>query len=323
MKATKPLLTTAIVTFFAVIEGVAQTSTTTTTTTQYVPTTSVVGARVVATQGEEVGQISDVVLDQQSGCMAYVVLSVDQNGTRKTVAAPWSVLRSGTDSHTFTIQVDREKIFNAPVWESTRIDEYSRTDWISNVYSYYGVQPQAGVNIRTHAVPRRDVTNESEETQRSTQTKERRTEGTNPDTLTRPPRGPEATRAHTSAANDSRDESERSRSESRRGEDRKTDRQIRNEEAPAESQDRSQEQPPSQRRANGDDSRQHGQQREDMTQQQRPEGTEPVPGARQSNPEPAASRNPTKERERAASPQPGRERRPSGQDANAKPSPTP
>src|SRR4051812_25504199 len=115
----------------------AQQSTTTTTssTTTYVPSSTVVGARVMGSQGDEVGQISDVVLDKQSGCMAYVVLATDQGGTRKLVAAPWGIFNPGADNRTYTVTVDRQKIYSAPVWESSRIDEYSRAEWVGNVYS--------------------------------------------------------------------------------------------------------------------------------------------------------------------------------------------
>ncbi len=169
------------------VDGQYESSTTTTTTT-YVPTTIIVGSRVMGPQGEEIGQITDVVLDKQTGCMAYVVLSTEQNGTRKTVAAPWEVFSPGSDNRTYTVRVDREKIYSAPVWESSRIDEYSRTDWITNVYSYYGVQPQVGVNVRTNLGNRGDQRRERE--QMNAQRRERAGQTPNPDTLTQPPQNP-------------------------------------------------------------------------------------------------------------------------------------
>ncbi len=83
--------------------------------------------------------------------MAYVVLSTEAGGARKTVAAPWTVFSRGSDSHTYTVSVAKEKIYSAPVWESSRIDEYSRADFIGGVYSYYGVQPGVGVNVDIRA----------------------------------------------------------------------------------------------------------------------------------------------------------------------------
>src|SRR6266550_474719 len=81
----------------------AQTQTTTsTTTTNYVPTTKIVGMRVRGSNGEEIGTIKDVVLDRDTGCMAYTVLSTGGTGTRvtgggKTVAVPWAVYSPTSD----------------------------------------------------------------------------------------------------------------------------------------------------------------------------------------------------------------------------------
>src|SRR5712691_12088302 len=83
----------------------SRSTTTTTTTTTYVPTTTVVGARVIGTQGEEIGQVTDIVLDKQTGCMAYVVLSTTEpGGTRKTVAAPWAVFTPGADTRAYIVR---------------------------------------------------------------------------------------------------------------------------------------------------------------------------------------------------------------------------
>ncbi len=130
-------------------EGRAQ-STSATTTTNYLPTSTMVGSRVTDPQGAEIGQIGNVVLDRETGCMAYVVLSTTESGgTGRSVAVPWSILAPGSDERTYQVTVDREKLESAPVWESSRIDEYSRPEWVRHVYSYYGVQP--GAHMTVHA----------------------------------------------------------------------------------------------------------------------------------------------------------------------------
>ena len=130
-------------------EGWAQ-STSATTTTTYLPTTTIVGSRVTDPQGAEIGQISNVVLDRDTGCMAYVVLSTTESGgAGRSVAVPWSIFASGSDEHTYQVTVNRQILESAPVWESSRIDEYSRPEWVRHVYSYYGVQP--GDHMDLHA----------------------------------------------------------------------------------------------------------------------------------------------------------------------------
>ena len=140
MKATKVLFAASTLAALAplALPGQSQTN-----TTVYVPSTTIVGSRVIGPEGNEVGEITNVVLDRQTGCMAYVVLSAQTSASRKTVAVPWTVFNPGSDSHTYTVRVDKEKIVSGPVWEASRLEEYNRSDWVGNLYSYYGAQPGA------------------------------------------------------------------------------------------------------------------------------------------------------------------------------------
>src|SRR5687768_1083353 len=119
-----------------------QSTTTTTSTTGYFPSSTVIGSKIKDSRGQDVGEIKDFVLDRQTGCLAYVVLSTRGGGTTtttKTVAAPWSVFSPSSETRVYTTRLERERIYSAPVWESTRIEEYSRPDYINSVYGYYGV----------------------------------------------------------------------------------------------------------------------------------------------------------------------------------------
>ena len=112
----------------------------------------VVGTHVKSSQGEEIGVVKDVVIDRNTGCMAYTVLSTAEGGARangggKLVAVPWAVYSPTSDVSALTVTVDRDRIYNAPVFDFARVDEYSRSDYITNVYSYYGVTQGAGVGV--------------------------------------------------------------------------------------------------------------------------------------------------------------------------------
>src|SRR5436190_7752557 len=121
----------------------AQTNTSTTTTSSaYIQSSTVIGSKIKDSRGQDVGEIKDVVLDRSSGCLAYVVLSTRGGGTTttvKTVAAPWSIFSASSEPRVYMTRIERERIYSAPVWESTRIEEYSRPEYISTVYGYYGV----------------------------------------------------------------------------------------------------------------------------------------------------------------------------------------
>jgi sporulation protein YlmC with PRC-barrel domain len=140
----------------------------TTTTSGYIQSSTVLGSTIKDSQGQDIGEIKDFVLDRNTGCLAYVVVSTKGGGTTtttsKTVAAPWSVFASTSQPRVYTTTIQREKIYSAPVWESTRIEEYSRTNYITNVYGYYGVTApriNAEVNLSTTTNPTTTTTTNS------------------------------------------------------------------------------------------------------------------------------------------------------------------
>src|SRR6266480_5250775 len=126
----------------------------------YIQTSRLVGRKVKSSEGKEIGVIKDVVIDSSNGCMAYTVLSTGGGGTGvisgggKIVAVPWAVYSRMSDLSVLTVNVDRDKIYNAPAFDYTRMDEYARPDYIDNIYSYYGVSP----GPRTAAAAGTDVT---------------------------------------------------------------------------------------------------------------------------------------------------------------------
>src|SRR6184192_2574224 len=128
----------------AIASTAAQTQSTT------VQVSKLVGTKVKSSQGEEIGVVKDVMIDRSTGCMAYTVLSTSEGGARaagggKLVAVPWAVYSPASDVNVLTVTVDRERIYSAPVFDYARIDEYSRPDYITNVYGYYGVSPGAEI----------------------------------------------------------------------------------------------------------------------------------------------------------------------------------
>ena len=132
----------------AVASTIAQTETTSTTT--YIQTSKLVGKPVKSSQGEEIGTIKDVVLDRNTGCLAYTVLATGGGGGQvagggKMVAVPWSVYSASSDVNTYTVTVDRERIYSAPVFDYAHVEEYSRPDYINNVYGYFGVTAGAAI----------------------------------------------------------------------------------------------------------------------------------------------------------------------------------
>jgi sporulation protein YlmC with PRC-barrel domain len=121
-------------------------------TSSYIETSKIVGTRVQTSQGEEVGEIRDVVLDSTNGCVAYTVVATGGTGAQatggpKAVVVPWAVYSISPGARVYQVRVEREKIYSAPVFEASRIQEYSSQQWIDQVYSHYGVSASAGVGV--------------------------------------------------------------------------------------------------------------------------------------------------------------------------------
>src|SRR5947207_5457413 len=148
MKTSTLLMATLLGFAIATTQGQTQSSTTTT----HVQTSKIVGMKVKDSSGQEIGVVKDVVLDRNSGYMAYTVLSTGgpsarMAGGEKTVAVPWTVYTTTSDPSVMTVRVERDRVYNAPAFDYARIDEYSTSGYINNVYSYYGVTPGVGVGV--------------------------------------------------------------------------------------------------------------------------------------------------------------------------------
>ncbi len=139
--------TAVIVAVVARISGQSEIPDGSRSSSSYIQTSKLVGRKVKSSDGTEIGVVKDVVIDRSNGCMAYTVVSTAGAGTGfisgdgKIVAIPWTVYSPTSDLSVLTVNVDREKIYHAPAFEYTRMDEYARPDYINNVYSYYGVSP--------------------------------------------------------------------------------------------------------------------------------------------------------------------------------------
>src|SRR5204863_8346216 len=90
MKTSLLSLVTLVALCAVIVPISAQTQSTT------VQVSKLVGTKVKASQGEEIGVVKDVMIDRSTGCMAYTVLSTGEGGGSraagggKLVAVPWA-----------------------------------------------------------------------------------------------------------------------------------------------------------------------------------------------------------------------------------------
>ncbi len=102
----------------------------------------IIGARVRNSQGENLGDIKDVVLDTEAGQIVYAVVSFGGflGVGDKLFAVPWKTLRQeGGDSESgdYVLNVDKEMLKNAPGFDEDTWPDMANRSWQDDVYRYY------------------------------------------------------------------------------------------------------------------------------------------------------------------------------------------
>lgn len=116
-----------------------------TTTHTLLSASTLIGDKVRNRQGEDLGKIEEIMLDWEHGRISYAVLSFGGflGMGDKLFAIPWQSLELHPEEHGFVLDVDRERLENAPGfdknnWPGTENAD-DLNDYRDRVYDYYGV----------------------------------------------------------------------------------------------------------------------------------------------------------------------------------------
>jgi sporulation protein YlmC with PRC-barrel domain len=93
--------------------------------------------------GEDLGKIEDIMLDEQSGCVAYAVLSFGGflGMGDKLFAIPWEELRLDQEARTFVLNVSEDVLKDAPGFDNDSWPDFGDPQWTQKVHSHYGRTP--------------------------------------------------------------------------------------------------------------------------------------------------------------------------------------
>lgn len=98
------------------------------------------GDDVINRVGDDLGKIKEIMVDVRSGRVAYAVLS--SGGFLglgdKLFAIPWGALTLDTDRKCFILDVDAERLKNAPGFDKDHWPTMADTTWANEVHAYYG-----------------------------------------------------------------------------------------------------------------------------------------------------------------------------------------
>ncbi|MFM0365527.1 PRC-barrel domain-containing protein [Paraburkholderia sediminicola] len=101
------------------------------------------GNRVMSSDGEHVGKISDIMLDVRNGRIAYAVLSEGGFlGVGSNLhAIPWSALTLDTDEKWFVVDITAQRLKDDPGFNKDHWPTMADAKWGASTYSYYNRQP--------------------------------------------------------------------------------------------------------------------------------------------------------------------------------------
>ena len=103
-----------------------------------------IGADVENPQGQDLGDIKDIVIDRASGRIAYAVVSFGGflGMGEKLFAVPWGAFsQPNANKDKFVLAIDKEKLNNAPGFDSNNWPQMASREWVTSLYSYYNVPP--------------------------------------------------------------------------------------------------------------------------------------------------------------------------------------
>jgi sporulation protein YlmC with PRC-barrel domain len=101
------------------------------------------GDAVVDRNGESLGEIKEIMVDVPTGRVAYAVLSFGGflGIADKLFAVPWSALTLDSENRQFILDVDRDRLKDAPGFDKDHWPSMAQPTWASTVYKFYGVDP--------------------------------------------------------------------------------------------------------------------------------------------------------------------------------------
>jgi sporulation protein YlmC with PRC-barrel domain len=99
--------------------------------------------KVITSDGEDAGKISEIMLDVRSGRVAYAVLSSGGFlGIGDTLhAIPWNALTLDTDEKCFRVDIAAERIKDDPGFDKDHWPAMADTTWGSSLHEYYNRKP--------------------------------------------------------------------------------------------------------------------------------------------------------------------------------------
>jgi sporulation protein YlmC with PRC-barrel domain len=104
---------------------------------------TLVGNDVYNENGEDLGEIKEIMLDMHNGRVGYAVLSFGSflGMGEKLFAVPWDALKLDTEHKRFVLNVEKDRLKEAPGFDRGKWPNMADQSWAKEIHSYYGTKP--------------------------------------------------------------------------------------------------------------------------------------------------------------------------------------
>ncbi len=101
---------------------------------------TLIGDSVVNAAEEDLGDIKEIMLDMQTGQVAYAVLAFGGflGLGEKLFAVPWQALHLDTVNKRMVLNVEKERLKTAPGFDKDAWPDMSDAAWAGGIHSFYG-----------------------------------------------------------------------------------------------------------------------------------------------------------------------------------------
>jgi hypothetical protein len=104
---------------------------------------TLMGNDVYNKQGDDLGDIQEIMLDMRNGRISYAVLSFGGflGMGDKLFAVPWGALRLDTENKRFELNVEKDRLESAPGFDKDHWPDMADQSWAQQIHDYYGTKP--------------------------------------------------------------------------------------------------------------------------------------------------------------------------------------
>jgi sporulation protein YlmC with PRC-barrel domain len=104
---------------------------------------NIIGSNIKNLRGENLGDIKDMVINPEDNQVLYAVISF--GGVlglgEKLFAVPLSLMKRSAEANTFIIDIEQNRLKNAPEFNRNNWPQMTDPQWVASVYDFYGLKP--------------------------------------------------------------------------------------------------------------------------------------------------------------------------------------